>query len=208
MTIMLRNNYWPTPTLGLIVFASGCAKQPASEAPRSSPSEQAIVSEWLPLENNSVLDFETAVEGTQEKGRLVMQVRRPHGNTVELDVAGKVRRLEVKPEGIAIATGGWLLKQPFTVGATFQGLNGVVTVVSTDRTVDVPAGHFTNCVETEEKTATTVTRTDYCRGTGITRLVIEGDVNGELRREVANLRFHGPRIDLGPEKTTAAPAGQ
>jgi hypothetical protein len=190
------------------LVALGCAKQPVGEVPRSASSEPQIISEWLPLENNSVLEFDTSVEGTSEKGRLVMQVRRPHGNRVELDVAGKVRRLEVNSGGVAIATGGWLLKQPFTVGASFQGLSGRVTVVSVDRAVQVPAGHFTNCIETEERTATTVTRTDYCRGVGITRLVIEGQVNGELRREVADLRFHGPRIDLGPEKTTAAPAGQ
>jgi hypothetical protein len=166
------------------------------------------VSEWLPFADDSVLEFDTSVEGTQERGRLVMQVHRPRGNLVELNVAGKVRRLELKPDGVAIATGGWLLKQPFTVGSSYQGLSGRVTVVSVDRTVDVPAGHFTGCIETEESTATTVTRTDYCRAAGITRLVVEGEINGELRREIAELRFHGPRIDLGPERITAAPAGQ
>lgn len=193
-------------TLGFLVL--GCTQTPASNTPSGASQPRQIVSEWLPLENDSVLEFDTSVEGTQERGRLVMQVRRAHGNLVELNVAGKVRRLEVKPEGVAIATGGWLLKQPMTVGSSFQGLNGRVTIVSVDRSLDVPAGHFTGCIQTEEKTATSVTRTDYCRATGITRLVVEASINGELRREIAELRFHGPRIDLGPEKTTAAPAGQ
>jgi hypothetical protein len=162
----------------------------------------------LPLEDNSILEFDTSVEGTGEKGRLVMQVRRPHGNRIELNVAGKIRRLEATPEGVSIATGGWLLKQPFTVGSRFQGLSGPVTVVAINRETTVPAGHFTNCVETEEVTSTAVTRTTFCPGAGITKLVIEGQVKGEPRREIAELRFQGPRIDIGPEKTTAAPAGQ
>lgn len=137
-----------------------------------------------------------------------MQIRRPRANRIELNVAGKIRRLEATADGVSIATGGWLLKQPFTVGATFQGLSGKVTIVGVNRALDVPAGHFTNCIETEEVTSTTSTRTTFCPGTGITRLVIEGQANGAMRREIAELRFKGPRIDLGPEKTTAAPAGQ
>jgi len=192
----------------IVSLIVGCAKQPTTEATHSAPNDRVIASEWLPLEDNSVLDFETSIEGTQEKGRLVMQVRRPHGNLVELNVAGKIRRLEVKPEGVSIATGGWLLRSPFTVGSSFPGLTGRVVVVNADRTVDVPAGHFTQCIETEESTATAITRTDFCRGVGITRLVVEGQMNGQPRREIAELRFHGPRIDLGPEKTVASPAGQ
>lgn len=160
------------------------------------------------MEDSTVLDFETSIEGTGEKGRLVMQVSRPRGNRIELNVAGKIRRLEAREEGVAIATGGWLLKQPFTVGATFQGLSGQVKVVGIHRALDVPAGHYTNCVETEEVTSTTNTRTTFCPGVGITKLVIEGSSNGEVRREIAELRFKGPRIDIGPEKTTASPAGQ
>lgn len=198
----------PKLTWTIVTLIVGCAKQPTIEAPQSATDDRAIASDWLPLEDNSVLDFETSVEGTQEKGRLIMQVRRWHGNLVELNVAGKVRRLEVKTEGVAIATGGWLLKAPFTVGSSFPGLSGRVVVVSVDRTVDVPAGHFTQCIETEESTATATTRTDFCRGVGIARLVVEGSMNGQLRRETAELRFHGPRIDLGPEKTVASPAGQ
>lgn len=200
----------PVPKLAwtIVVLVAGCAKQPTTEAPRSAAADQVLASEWLPLEDNSVLDFETSVEGTQEKGRLVMQVRRMHGNLVELNVAGKVRRLELKPDGVSIATGGWLLKTPFTVGSSFPGLSGRVVVVSVDRTVNVPAGHFAQCIETEESTATAVTRTDFCRGVGIARLVVEGQMNGQPRRETAELRFHGPRIDLGPEKTVASPAGQ
>lgn len=191
------------------VLISACAGSATTNPAKSSGATgELYASELLPLEDNTILEFDTSVEGTAEKGRLVMQVRRPHGNRIELNVAGKIRRLEAKPEGVSIATGGWLLKQPFTVGARFQGLSGPVTVVGIDRDLNVPAGHFTRCVETEETTSTAVTRTTFCPGVGIAKLVIEGQVNNESRREVAELRFHGPRIDIGPEKTTAAPVGQ
>lgn len=202
---MRRNSAGLPLALVNLVLAQGCAQAPPPAAPPVHNSEPVIVSEWLPLENDTVSDFDTAVEGTGERGRLVMQVSRPHPNQVELNVAGKIRRLTVKPEGVEIATGGWLLKRPFTVGATFPGLNGHVTVVSVDKVLDVPAGHFTGCIETEEKTATNRTITDFCRGSGIARLVIEGSADGELRREIAELRFYGPRVDVGPEKTTATP---
>jgi hypothetical protein len=193
---------------GCVLFTA-CASAVTANPVKSSATTGALyTSELLPLEDNTVLEFDTSVEGTAEKGRLVMQVRRPHGNRIELNVAGKIRRLEATPDGVSIATGGWLLKQPFTVGARFQGLSGPVTVIGIERNLNVPAGHFTRCVETEEMTSTAVTRTTFCPGVGIAKLVIEGQVNNESRREIAELRFHGPRIDIGPEKTTAAPVGQ
>jgi len=190
-------------TAHLTWACGGANKTSAQTAPGNDGPVHT--SDWLPLEDNTVLDFETSIEGTGEKGRLVMQVSRRRGNHIELNVAGKIRRLEAKEEGVAIATGGWLLKQPFSPGATFQGLSGPVKIVGVNRAVDVPAGHYTNCVETEEVTSTTKTRTTFCPGVGITQLVIEGSLDGEVRREVAQLRFKGPRIDLGPEKTTASP---
>ncbi len=194
--------------LSCLLITACASKTTANPVKSSGATGELYTSELLPLEDDTVLEFDTSVEGTAEKGRLVMQVRRPHGNRIELNVAGKIRRLEAKPEGVSIATGGWLLKQPFTVGATYQGLSGRVTVIGINRDLNVPAGHFTRCVETEEMTSTAVTRTTFCPGVGIAKLVIEGQVNNESRREVAELRFHGPRIDIGPEKTTAAPAGQ
>lgn len=189
--------------------SAGCANSANTLAPHTPTGiASASMPELFPLKDNTVLEFDTSVEGTKEKGRLVMQIRRPRGNRVELDVAGKIRRLEATPQGVAIAGGGWLLKQPLTVGATYRGLSGQVTVIGVERVVDVPAGHFENCTETEESTSTAITRTTFCPGVGIAKLVIEGKLDGELRREVAELRFSGPRIDIGPEKTTAAPVGQ
>ncbi len=194
--------------IGCLLISACAGNATANPAKAPVATGELYTSELLPLEDNTVLEFDTSVEGTAEKGRLVMQVRRPRGNRIELNVAGKIRRLEATPEGVSIATGGWLLKQPFTVGARFQGLSGPVTVVGIERELNVPAGHFMRCVETEETTSTAVTRTTFCPGVGITKLVIDGQVNNESRREVAELRFHGPRIDIGPEKTTAAPVGQ
>jgi hypothetical protein len=191
------------------VLVMACAGQTTANPAKSSGTTGALyISELLPLEDNTVLEFDTSVEGTGEKGCLVMQVRRPHGNRIELNVAGKIRRLEATLEGVSIATGGWLLKQPFTVGARYQGLSGPVTVIGINRDLIVPAGRFTRCVETEEVTSTSTTRTTFCPGVGIAKLVIEGQIKNESRREIAELRFHGPRIDIGPEKTTAAPVGQ
>lgn len=187
--------------------AWGCGGSSPSRVADATPSAIAYhgVSDYLPLENNTVMSFETETEGSAERGLLIMQVRRPRPNVVELDVGGKIRRLDLTKEGVKIVESGWLLKKPLEVGATFVGQNGPVRVKSIHTAIDVPAGHFTDCVETEEISPAARTLTTFCPLVGITLLDVESMAVSNPERVTARLKAHGPRIDLGGDQVRVVP---
>ncbi len=185
--------------LALLAVACGGTAPAASPSGTAAPNPDEV-SRYLPLDDDTVLAFETRIESTGEKGVLMLQVRRPVGNIVELGVGGRVQRLEVLPHAIRNLDGGFLLKAPLRAGATWQGMSGTVRITSVDKSVDVPAGHFDHCLETiEEKAAQGGSKritTDYCPDVGIVVLDVEASAGGEYEKETAHLRSRGKRVDL------------
>jgi hypothetical protein len=181
--------------------ACGGEGTPPPQAPKPSAPQVTEIERYLPLINDTVFAYDTRQENTGEKGALMMHVRRRRPDLVELEVAGHVQRLDLVPDGVRVASGGWLLKEPLREGARFKGDSGEVTVTSVGKSTDVPAGHFDDCVETTEvsvagqKKVTTL----YCRDVGIVRLDVEGEIGEDYVRESAVLRSHGPRIDVGAD---------
>src|SRR5258706_6494483 len=112
---------------GGLVFASalGCGAS-ANPEPKSkrAPPEVSHVERYCPLVPDTVFAFETFSENTGEKGVLMMSVERPSSKTAVLTVGGKAQRLELDPNGIRLAIGGWLLKGPLSVGARVRGQFG------------------------------------------------------------------------------------
>jgi hypothetical protein len=184
--------------LALSAVACGGAGKATTPKP-SGPAGITDVERYLPLTDNTVFAYETLSETTGERGVLMLGVKRRRPELVELSIGGKVQRLDIVPDGVRHATGGYLLKAPLSVGATWKGQFGEVRVTALDRAVDVPAGRFQNCVETVEevrapaqKKATTV----FCPEVGMVLLQAEGTAEGEYELVRAVLRSHGPRIDL------------
>lgn len=162
------------------------------------------VERFMPLQTNTVSAFETEIEGASH-GVLMMRIERPTPSTAVLTVGGKGQRLEIVPEGIRLAAGGWLLKAPLSEGASFKGQFGTVVVSATDKSVQVPAGSFSGCVETIEESVAVRKRvtTVFCPDVGIVVLEAEGSLGDDYGRERAVLRSHGPAVDinqLGPEQ--------
>jgi hypothetical protein len=206
---MATNRFWQafvglsttfTTSMGLLACSSGTA------ATRQSADTVAVaradfgVESYLPLMDQTALSFETEVEGSAERGLLVMQIHRPRPTVVELKIGGKIHRLDLVKEGVRVVEGGWLLKLPLEVGATFTGQYGTVKVTNVNLTVNVPAGRFDGCVETEELSGTNRTLTRYCPTIGITELEIESLSTDEPAREIARLKSHGPLVDLGQDQ--------
>jgi hypothetical protein len=158
------------------------------------------VESYLPLIDNTVLSFETETEGVAERGLLVMQIRRPRPTVVELKIGDKIRRLDLLKEGVRVVESGWLLKLPLEVGATFTGQYGTVKVTRVNLTVQVPAGRFEGCIETEETTGTSRTLTRFCPTIGITELEVESLSTDAPGREMVRLKSHGPLVDLGQDQ--------
>jgi len=187
--------------LGLaLALLSACGSSGNAEPPKSKPAPPPVsnVEKFCPLVADTVFAFETFSENTGEKGVLMMSVDRPTSKTAVLTVGGKAQRLELDANGIRLATGGWLLKGPLTAGARFRGQFGEVLVRSITHSLDVPAGHFTGCVETVEESKTVQKRvtTVFCPDVGIVMLEAEGQLGKDYGRERASLRSHGPRVSL------------
>jgi hypothetical protein len=187
-----------------VLLALGCllaACGPSTPGPAAKPAQPQHISDverYLPLRADTVLAYDTFQENTGERGVLMMAVRRPRLGTVELDVGGRVQRLALESDGVRMVTGGWLLKAPLTPGARFKGQFGEVEVTSVNATVQVPAGKFTGCVQTVEQSVTAQRKvtTVFCPDVGITLLDVEGALGEEFGRERAELRSHGPRVNL------------
>lgn len=160
----------------------------------ASPSVRLL----LPLEHDTVFSYETTSDAG-DQGLLIQQVRRPREGLVELDVAGRVQRLDVDDDRVMHASGGYLLKEPIALGATFRGAFGEVRVTELDKAIQVPAGAFHGCVETVEESAVPFKRATsvYCPGVGLVFLVVEArSEGGDVLRIESRLKTYGPRVTL------------
>jgi hypothetical protein len=182
------------------LLLGGCsAARPASTPQPAATLDPGSPERYLPLVHDTVFAYETSSEATGETGVLMMSVARPRADLAEIKIGSRIQRLDLVQDGIRHATGGYLLKAPLAVGSRFKGQFGEVKITTLDRAVEVPAGKFVGCLETVEETqvpapkrATTV----FCPGVGIVILVAEGTSDGEYTVERAQLRSHGPRVDI------------
>ncbi len=189
---------WLVTLAALGWLASACASSaPAHETPAPAPQAPPSLAELLPLTDDTVLSYETTSD-TGETGLLVFNVRRPRPDLAELDVAGRVQRLDVQSTGVSLRTGGYLLRAPIAAGATFQGSFGVVTITELGRRVTLPAGTFERCVVTVEESQRPFKRAQstYCPGVGLVELIIEGETGEDIGRVESRLKSYGKRVVL------------
>jgi hypothetical protein len=197
-----RPPFVPHVTVLAVLLAAGCGKPPPPAAPPPKVSATAL-NRLLPLENATVYSYDTVTEPSGERGLLILEVRRPRPDMAELIVAGRTRRLIVNAHDIAHATGGFLLKEPLTVGATYKGDFGTVRVTSVDKAVTLPAGAYTGCLETTEEAVSADgekrTVTLFCPGVGIAQRETEAEQEGLRATERITLKSFGPRFDPNAE---------
>jgi hypothetical protein len=191
--------------LGLALLHCGAPKKPAESGAEIDTSGVDPIGRLLPLEDNTVYSFDTSAESTGQRGILILQISRPRPDRVDLKMGSKVERLEIASDGVRLITGGYLLKTPLDVGASFQGQSGVVRIVDTDKSVQVPAGSFVGCLETVEESsllgATKKVSTVFCPRVGIVSLIAEANEDGADVRETALLKSFGKRVDIGAPDT-------
>jgi len=191
---------WPLAPCLALALAVGCGGSQATQTAADPSDAVAVgpVDRFLPFRAGTVLAYESEDENTGQRGVVMLRVSRPRPDRVELNDGGQVQRLDVDPNGISHATGGYLLKTPLATGATFPGRFGTVTITKTEVSVQVPAGKFAGCLETEEAApggqgkATTV----FCPDVGIVSLDVESVADGEYGRIRLVLRSHGAAVDV------------
>lgn len=183
---------------GILASAGACAaSHKASDTVRLEGREQSDAEVYMPLDDGVVYTYETTSTDGAPAGLFTVQVLRPTGNRVTLKTGGKTRSVEVGPDGIRLAAGGYLLRAPVQKGRVWTGENGSVEVKDVAQKVRVPAGTFSGCIRTleaGERQAGTIT-TVYCPRVGIVSMDVE-ERTGVHR--VARLKSQGPRVDVLP----------
>jgi hypothetical protein len=184
--------------LGLALACASTTPAPAGSA--AAPARG--IARYLPLEDNTVLSYETSLEPDGERGVLVLEIRRPTPSMAELIVAGRGRRLTVSEHAVAHPAGGFLLREPLSAGQEWRGDFGHVRVTRTGQSVTVGAGTFKDCVETVEELATREgekrTTTLFCPGVGITVRETEAEQGAVRQTERMTLKSYGPKFGAGP----------
>lgn len=182
----------------VLAALSGCGSKEEAKAPDGSlGGPVSDVQRLFPLEHNTVFSYATTSEdGTT--GIYVIEVSRPRSTMAELKVAGNVFRRYISADGVQAPGGGYVLHVPLSEEAEWRGEFGIVSVESMNRSITVPAGEFSNCVETLEqaetpaytKTATTV----FCPGIGMVYYKVEGEQNDVKVSQKLELKSFGPRF--------------
>jgi len=186
----------------LAAFAlTGCTTPPPAEAPSEAPRREGppTLQDLLPLTDRTVSSFDA--EGDPPGPTLViLEIERPTPERAELWIAGRPERLLLSWDSVQRLTGGLWLRTPLEEGATFPGSFGTVKILATEETVTVPAGTFTDCLLTEEKSPSEdkVALTTFCPGVGLTELLIQGQGAEGAESVHLRLRSHGPRVELTP----------
>lgn len=185
-------------------FFWGCTTGPHAEAPGATESffGQSIrgIERYFPMANGVIFHYETEVDNTDAVGVFVVEVSRT-GELVELKTGTRTRRLQVTPQAISdLSRGGYVLKAPLDLGATWEGQSGAIQVTAVDQAVQVKAGSFTGCLVTlEEIQATAVlrqTETTFCPNVGIVSVHVRAVSGDSVTGEIARLRSYGEKIDI------------
>jgi hypothetical protein len=93
-----------------------------------------------------------------------------------------------------------LLKRPLQLGAEFRGEFGRVRITRVDVTVKVPAGRFTDCLETvEERSEGPLSQSStklFCPEVGIVSLHTEAESGDQSMSDWAELQTTGKRVEF------------
>jgi hypothetical protein len=181
--------------VGLLSAACGRPEVPARE-PQSGDAPELGVLGYLPADDGHILVFNTSDDSSGESGMLVYRVSRPRPELLELDAAGTVLRLELSADGARHVSGGWMLHLPLEDGAVWDGEFGEVRVTSASRSIAVPAGSFSNCVETVEADAERRQTLVLCPGVGPVLMEVEEATEADVRVVRAELVSYGPAVDI------------
>lgn len=200
-----------TLVCGLVV-GCGAAETSSKPSPFTSPSDgEKDVSSGTPYEAYfPLIDgylYQYATEG--EAGMFIVRVHRESAQTGQFRLSNGTKFFEYRPQGVFLLGGRSgpvaILAGPLAVGTSFRGEHGGTTVIqSTNTAIDVPAGHFQDCIATREErmgSPPAVFRAVYCKGVGLVSLEAQ---QGPIS-ERASLVSVGPPIAIGPEGVQQVP---
>ena len=167
------------------VAACGSEKPATAPTPVTATGSGSSLERYFPLEEGKIYHYVTK-EGP-DTGMLVAKVHRVDATHGELRLSNATKRFAITPDGIAYDGGAFILKGPPEAGTSWPGEHGGTTkIVSTDASVEVPAGHYASCLQTVEEGGRppgSRYETTYCPGVGMVLLVVRAG-GSEARAEL------------------------
>jgi hypothetical protein len=171
--------------VGWCVGLLACATTPVPDRGKLGPPPEDA-SQYYPLESGWRWAYD--IEKGGERILAIYAVVQRNGETAVLQAGDERLTYSVKPDGILRGDAGamdsrdYLLKSPLRLGAQWPITGGTATVAEVAKTVNVPAGPFSNCVVVEENRTSParVVRTTYAPGTGPVAidLLVHDEVTG------------------------------
>jgi hypothetical protein len=141
---------------------------------------------FFPLVDGNVYHYVTE-NLSGEPGMLVARAVRTSADSGELRFPKGTKRFSFVKDGVVLellAGPIYLLKEPVAVGTSWRGEHGGTTrILSTNASIDVPAGHYDGCVQTlEERGGDEPVRfaTTYCPAVGV--VLLEAGGGGAFER--------------------------
>jgi hypothetical protein len=181
----------------LVLLASSAlacgGEGPAPQTPKAP--ELPELERYFPLVDGKLFAYLSHGE-TGGTTLLVLRVERKSPGRGALKGTSSTREFVITASSIDRVGGGTVLKLPLKEGTSFVGDHGGrATIVETELSVDVAAGHYTHCLRTEEEPtpmAPGKTRTTFCPDVGVVRLeVTSGD-----RNEAIELQSYGDPVTI------------
>jgi hypothetical protein len=186
--------------LAAFVLGACSAGSPRAVTPGASPVEEVTapssVERFLPLQHDTVFSYDVWLPGQDTPETLILEVERRSSERASLKTGSVIRRVEFEADGVRLVSGGYLLKAPLTLGASWAGPAGSVRVTDVDQVIQVKAGTFSGCIETSEIAGGGELRrvivTSYCRDVGIVRFSVESS----QEQQRFELKAFGQRVDI------------
>jgi hypothetical protein len=164
------------------------------EAAGSNKAALSPLESFFPLENGKVYAY--VAKGAEGSLLTVLRVERKNPERGSLKSSNAERIFTFGKDSIERVGGGTLLKMPLQTGTNFKGEHGGITVIEdTDVSLDVPAGHFANCLRTVEQASASypgITKVTFCPGVGIVKL----EVQGSSATELMELQSYGDPVKI------------
>jgi len=180
-----------------LCFVAACAGQ----SPPSPTGTALEPRELYPLDTGNAWSYDVDT-GEASTTLAITRVEAFDGRIAEVHTGRAIVRYEVLAEGIRVPPGAeWLLRAPLVEGATWPGRGGrTARLISTDTSVETPAGSFDRCVEVLEvggKLELEV-RTVYCPGVGPVWLASTMHSNVSDRAVTVSAKLRGYEVSPLP----------
>lgn len=188
----------PLPSLfalsSLLLLACAPPAPPRAAPPPVSSASRSRGEDFFPLEAGKLYHY-TSTDESGEPGMLVATVERRDATHGALRFSHRTKFFVFEPDGVRYEDGAYLLRAPWTKGATWPGEHGGTTRIDDDGvTVTVAAGTFAGCLRTVEDGGQARARftTVYCPKVGIVLLEVESGTNAAR----VELKSYGAPVTL------------